>query len=73
MMDLTLLPILILAAPSAISPLHLHAALTGRPSYMHTFLFCLGMQTSLAPTTLNEGEYPAVAAMTIGYVFRVEN
>ncbi|KAK5058742.1 hypothetical protein LTR84_011006 [Exophiala bonariae] len=31
------------------------------------------MQTSLSPSVLNEGEYPAVAAMTTGYVFRVEN
>lgn len=73
MMDWTLLPILILATPSVISPLHLHTALNGRPSYMEAFLLCLGMQTPLSPTALNQGEYPAVAAMTTGYVFRVEN
>lgn len=73
MMDLTLLPILLLAAPSVISPLHQHAALTGRPSFMDAFLLCLGMQMPLSPSALNEGEYPAVAAMTSGYVFRVEN
>ncbi|KEF63830.1 uncharacterized protein A1O9_01808 [Exophiala aquamarina CBS 119918] len=73
MLDLTLLPILILAAPSVIPPFYLHAALSGRPSYSDIFLLCLGMQTPLSPTALNEGEYPAVAAMTTGYVFRVEN
>lgn len=72
-MDLSLLPLLLLATPSVISPLHLHTALNGRPSFMDTFLLCLGMQTPLSPTGLNEGEYPAVAAMTTGYVFRVEN
>lgn len=72
-MDLTLVPILLLAAASTIPPTHIHAALTGRPHYEHSLLLCLGMQAPLSPTTLNEGEYPAVAAMTTGYVFRVEN
>lgn len=73
MVDWPLLPILILATPSAISPHHVRAALRGRPSYWDAFALCLGMQTPLSPKTLNEGEYPAVAAMTTGYVFRVEN
>ncbi|ETI27761.1 hypothetical protein G647_00210 [Cladophialophora carrionii CBS 160.54] len=34
---------------------------------------CLGLQTPLNPTALNQGEYPACAALTTGYVFRVEN
>ncbi|KKY22662.1 hypothetical protein UCRPC4_g03162 [Phaeomoniella chlamydospora] len=72
-MDFTLLPILLLAAPSAIPPIHIHAALNGRPRYVDSLLFCLGMQTPLTPQTLNDGEYPACAAMTTGHVFRVEN
>lgn len=73
MIDLTLLPLLLLATPSVISPLHLHVTLTGRPSLLDILLLCPGMQTPLSATALNEGEYPAVAAMTTGYVFRVEN
>ncbi|KAK5297819.1 hypothetical protein LTR99_008222 [Exophiala xenobiotica] len=72
-MDLTLLPILLLANPSLITPLHTYHALTGRPSLADCFLLCLGMQIPLSPTALNEGEYPACAAMTTGYCFRVEN
>ncbi|KAK5198575.1 hypothetical protein LTR92_001046 [Exophiala xenobiotica] len=65
-MDLTLLPILLLANPSLITPLHTYHALTGRPSLADCFLLCLGMQIPLSPTALNEGEYPACAAMTTG-------
>ena len=72
-MDLALLPILLLATPSTIPPIHIDAALSGRPSYFASLLFCLGMQTPQSPTALNVGEYPACAAMTTGYVFRVEN
>ena len=72
-MNLTLLPTLLLATPSAIPPIHIDAALSGRPSYFDSLLFCLGMQTPQSPTSLNKGEYPACAAMTTGYVFRVEN
>ncbi|KAL6240330.1 hypothetical protein RBB50_012768 [Rhinocladiella similis] len=72
-MDWTLLPILLLAAPSAIPPTHLHTALNGRPRYLDCFLFCLGMQIPLLLDTLNVGEYPVCAAMTTGEVFRLEN
>ncbi|EXJ89767.1 hypothetical protein A1O3_02834 [Capronia epimyces CBS 606.96] len=72
-MDWRLLPILLLAAPSAIPPTHIYTALNGRPRYLDSFLFCLGMQTPLSPNTLNAGEYPACAALTNGHVFRVEN
>ena len=72
-LNLTLLPILLLATPGPLPPLHIHLALTGRPSYLSTLQLCLGLQTPVSPSTLNEGEYPACAAMTTGYVFRVEN
>lgn len=72
-MSLVLLPILLLATPSTISPFHTYTALSGRPTYLDCFLVCLGVQTPLTPSSLNEGEYPACAAMTTGYVFRVEN
>ena len=72
-MSLALLPILLLASPSTITPLHTYTALAGRPTWLDSLMFCLGMQAALTPPSLNEGEYPAVAAMTTGYVFRVEN
>ena len=73
-MDFTFLPILLLAAPSTISPLHIHTALNGRPSYVDSFHFCLGMQTPLAPNSLkNEGDSPTCADMKTGRVFRIEN
>ncbi|KIV80245.1 hypothetical protein PV11_07759 [Exophiala sideris] len=72
-MSLALLPILLLATPSTITALHTYTALSGRPTWLDSLIFCLGMQTPLTATSLNEGEYPAVAAMTTGYVFRVEN
>ncbi|KAK4940758.1 hypothetical protein LTR10_019151 [Elasticomyces elasticus] len=72
-MSLALLPILLLATPSVLTPLHTYTALSGRPTWLDSLIYCLGMQTPLAPSSLNEGEYPAVAAMTTGYVFRVEN
>ncbi|KIW24792.1 uncharacterized protein PV07_10483 [Cladophialophora immunda] len=40
---------------------------------LEAFKLCLGMQTGLNPSALNQGEFPACAAMTTGYVFRVEN
>ncbi|EXJ63864.1 hypothetical protein A1O7_00199 [Cladophialophora yegresii CBS 114405] len=84
--SLHLLPILLLAIPTPISPLHTHLALTGPGTgigsvgksyflslFTSTLTLCLGLQTPLGPTTLNGGEYPACAALTTGYVFRVEN
>ena len=71
--NLSLLPILLLATPSLITPLHTHVALTGRPSYFSILILSLGLQLPLNPSTLSDGEYPACAAMTTGYVFRVEN
>lgn len=69
-----LLPLLLLATPSStVAPLYTRAALHGRPGYMEVLLVSLGMQTPMQVTALNAAEYPAVAAMTTGYVFRVEN
>lgn len=78
--DLSLLPLLLLATPSPIPPIHVYTALndgasssSSSMSYTDSLLLCLGMQTALVPAALNEGEFPACAAMTTGYVFRVEN
>ena len=71
--SLPLLPILLLATPCPLPPQHIHTALTGRPSLFSIFTLSLGLQTPLTPTSLNFGEFPACAALTTGYVFRIEN
>jgi hypothetical protein len=75
-MDLTLLPLLLLATPfppTGVTPLHAYVAATGPPTYQDVSLACMGMQTPLSAAALCRGEYPACAAMTTGHVFRVEN
>ncbi len=48
-------------------------ALTGTGALLDTLVLCPSIQRQQAATELNGGEYPAVAALTSGYVFRVEN
>ena len=42
-------------------------------SWIDTLVLCPGMHLQQDASELNHGEYPATAAMTTGYVFRVEN
>lgn len=48
-------------------------ALTGTSAFLDTLVLCPGLHRQQAAPELNGGEYPACAAMTTGYVFRVEN
>ncbi|KAL9096088.1 MAG: hypothetical protein Q9165_001610 [Trypethelium subeluteriae] len=48
-------------------------AYTGTSALLDTFVLCPGLHRQQTAPDLNGGEYPAVAAMTSGYVFRVEN
>ncbi|KAJ9665759.1 hypothetical protein H2201_004067 [Coniosporium apollinis] len=48
-------------------------ALTGTSALLDAFVLCPGLHRQQTAPQLNGGEYPAVAAMTSGYVFRVEN
>jgi hypothetical protein len=48
-------------------------ALTGTSIYPDMFVLCPGLHRQQSAPELNGGEYPAAAAMTTGYVFRVEN
>ena len=48
-------------------------ALTGNAALLDIFVIAPGLHRQQAATELNLGEYPAVAALTTGYVFRVEN
>ena len=62
------IPFLILAQPST-TPSHLISAAYASDALHLT----LGCQSPLNPSLLNNSEFPACAAMTTGYVFRVEN
>ena len=48
-------------------------ALTGTSTLLDAFILCPGIHRQQYAPELNGGEYPAVAAMTTGYVFRIEN
>ena len=62
------IPFLVLASPTTI-PLHIISAALDTDA-LH---LALGCQAPLNPSLLNNGEFPACAAMITGYVFRVEN
>jgi len=47
--------------------------LTGNSTWLDILVLCPGMHKQQNATDLNRGEYPACAAITTGYVFRVEN
>ena len=42
-------------------------------SWLDTLVLCPGLHRQHKAANLNKGEYPACAAMTTGYVFRIEN
>lgn len=48
-------------------------ALTGASALLDCFVLCPGLHRQQDAPKLNGGEYPICAAMTTGYVFRVEN
>ncbi|KAL3433957.1 hypothetical protein BDV09DRAFT_186285 [Aspergillus tetrazonus] len=48
-------------------------ALTGTSVLSDMFILCPGLHRQQSAPELSKGEYPAVAAMTTGYIFRVEN
>ncbi|KAE8375417.1 hypothetical protein BDV26DRAFT_299678 [Aspergillus bertholletiae] len=69
-MSLDLVGIIFLADLSIIAQ---RTALTGGCSFLDTLIFCPGLHCQQDAPDVHGGEYPAVAAMTTGYVFRVEN
>ena len=48
-------------------------AITGSASWLDILFLAPGIHTQQQASELNGGEYPATAALTTGYVFRVEN
>ncbi|KAM7204882.1 hypothetical protein V8F33_001471 [Rhypophila sp. PSN 637] len=47
--------------------------LTGTAVYLDALVLCPGIHMQQSAPELNLGEYPACAALTTGYVFRIEN
>jgi hypothetical protein len=68
--SVSLAPILALADFTLIS---LRTIQTGTSSVLDAWVLCPGLHKQSAASTLHEGEYPATAALTTGYVFRTEN
>lgn len=48
-------------------------ALNGTPGFLDPFTLCPGIHRQQHAVELNRGELPATAALTSGYIFRVEN
>ena len=69
-MCLDLVGLLVLADLSAVLE---RTALAGRAFWSDSLILCPGIHRQQLATELNKGEYPAAAALTTGYVFRVEN
>lgn len=62
-----------LVALAELNTIGRRTALTGTGALLDTLIICPSIQRQQAATELHGGEYPAVAALTSGYVFRVEN
>ncbi|KAF2806087.1 uncharacterized protein BDZ99DRAFT_510967 [Mytilinidion resinicola] len=62
-----------LIALADLSTLSQRTALTGTSTLLDCLVLAPGIHRQQTASALNGGEYPAVAAMTSGYVFRVEN
>ncbi|KAL4885474.1 hypothetical protein BJY04DRAFT_179782 [Aspergillus karnatakaensis] len=56
-----------------ISAIARRTTLTGTSIIPDIFVLCPGLHRQQSASELSRGEFPAVAAMTTGYVFRVEN
>jgi hypothetical protein len=69
-LNLSLTPLLVLASLPYIPKRTIQ---TGTSSLLDSLIICPGLHKQSEATSLNEGEYPATAAMTTGYVFRTEN
>lgn len=67
---LELVGILLLAGIDAVP---IRTALCGTASILDSLVICPGLNRQQDAPNLAKGEYPACAAMTSGYVFRVEN
>ena len=62
-----------LIALADLTTLAQRTALNGTSSFLDLFVLCPGIHRQQHATDLNGGELPPTAALTSGYVFRVEN
>ena len=62
-----------LIALADLTTLAKHTALNGTSSFLDLLVLCPGIHRQQYATELNGGELPPTAALTSGYVFRVEN
>ena len=62
-----------LVALADLSTIARRTALTGNACLTDIFVLCPGIHRQHLAPELHSGEYPAVAALTSGYIFRVEN
>ena len=62
-----------LIALADLTTLAQRTALNGTSSFLDLFVLCPGIHRQQHATELNGGELPPTAALTTGYVFRVEN
>ena len=69
-MCLDLIGLIALADLSAVLE---RTALAGTASWLDVLILCPGIHRQQLATDLHKSEYPATAALTTGYVFRVEN
>ncbi|KAI5842350.1 hypothetical protein BZA05DRAFT_379903 [Tricharina praecox] len=62
-----------LVALAPLDAIAARTAITGTSSYLDCLLLAPGLHTQQSAFRANDGELPATAALTTGYVFRVEN
>ncbi|EFW15020.1 conserved hypothetical protein [Coccidioides posadasii str. Silveira] len=62
-----------LVALAELTTIQERTALSGTSSLLDIFILAPGLHVQERAVELNTGEYPACAALTTGYVFRVEN
>lgn len=62
-----------LVALADLTTIATHTALNGSSTFLDIFVLCPGIHRLQYATELNRGELPPTAALTSGYVFRVEN
>lgn len=62
-----------IVALADITTIQERTALTGNAVFLDALILCPGIHMQQRSPELNLGEYPACAALTTGYVFRIEN
>ena len=62
---------LLLLAP--LTPILQRTAILGSANFLDALVLCPGIHRQQQASDLNKGEYPATAALTTGYIFRIEN